>query len=118
MNNKSRLRRGVVIALALTVLSIVMAAKNPNRDVLQDQNFRLLNLERRVDLLQQRVDYVERVQQSQAMKETGGAGPAVLELQRQQLSLAEQQVTLQRQMLELQKKIDNLTERKPEPKKK
>jgi len=59
--------------------------------------------------LQIRVDTVERAFQSQALSNTGSSNvstQALLELQRQQLSLAEQLVTMQRQMLELRKEID------------
>jgi hypothetical protein len=73
-----------------------------------------MNIERRLDQLQIRVDTVERAFQSQAMNNSGSSNystQALLELQRQQLSLAEQVVTMQKQMLELRKEIDRQASR-------
>ena len=73
-----------------------------------------MNIERKLDQLQIRVDTVERAFQSQALSNTGSSNvstQALLELQRQQLSLAEQLVTMQRQMLELKKEIDRQASR-------
>lgn len=79
----------------------------------QDQTYRLMNVERRLDQMQIRVDYLERNLQTASLNNTSSniTSSAILELQRQQLSLAEQIVTMQRQMLEMKKEIDRLSER-------
>ena len=87
----------------------------------QDINYRLINVERRLDQLQQRVDFIERNIQNQNLSNTNSANNStaiVLELQRQQLALAEQIVTLEKRMLEQQKTIDQLREGTPEKKEK
>ena len=85
----------------------------------QDQTFRLINIERRLDQLQTRIDYLDRAQQSQSI--TGPSSNAttasILELQRQNLSMAEQLVTMQRKMLEMKKTIDQLMEQHRQPEK-
>lgn len=104
-----------VIGLALIATTGSSAHSTPQ----QDPTFRLLNVERRLDQLQTRVDFVERAVQNQSSQTATGssfANQAVLDLQRQQLSLAEQLVTMQRQMLEMQKTIDRLTERERDAK--
>ncbi len=87
----------------------------PNTDSrTQDQTFRLMNIERRLDQLQSRVDFIERAIQNREMRSAASPNvstEALLELQRQQLSLAEQLVTMQRRMLEMQKAIDRLASR-------
>lgn len=114
--------------LILVSLIALLAITTPTADYAQDPSFRLMNVERRLDQLQIRVDYVERAQQAQSLNTTAANAtpPLVLELQRQQLSLADQLVTMQRQMLEMQKTIDRLSdksgglekklEEKPKPK--
>lgn len=86
----------------------------------QDQSFRLINIERRLDQLQTRIDYLDRAQQSQSITgpSSNGTTASILELQRQNLSLAEQLVTMQKQMLELQKAIDRLAGQNLQPEKK
>lgn len=85
----------------------------------QDLTFRLLNIERRLDQLQQRVDSVERAQLNQSLGPPGrAAGPSietVLEMQRQQLVTAEQVTLVQRQLLELRKQVDQLAAASAEP---
>ncbi len=112
------------LAFALLLLA-AFAVATPSAGQIQDQSFRFSNIERRVDQLQTRIDYLERAQQSQSLNNSnsGTATAAVLELQRQHLSLAEQMVTMQKQMLEMQKTIDRLSEQvrpadKPEKKEK
>ncbi|MBS1788364.1 MAG: hypothetical protein JST85_11620 [Acidobacteria bacterium] len=108
----------------LVLLLAVLAITTPTADYAQDPNFRLMNVERRLDQLQMRIDFVERAQQALSLNATGNqmTPAAVLELQRQQLSMADQMVTMQKQMLEMQKAIDRLSEkvggqeRKPEEK--
>ncbi|HQR31906.1 MAG TPA: hypothetical protein PLK30_04145 [Blastocatellia bacterium] len=99
--------------LAILVLVVaLLAIKTPTADYTQDPNFRLMNVERRLDQLQMRIDFVERAQQAQSINATGNMTPAaVLELQRQQISMAEQMVLMQKQMLELQKALDRLSEK-------
>ena len=99
--------------LAILVLVVaLLAIKTPTADYTQDPNFRLMNVERRLDQLQMRIDFVERAQQAQSINATGNMTPAaVLELQRQQISMAEQMVLMQKQMLELQKTLDRLSEK-------
>lgn len=86
----------------------------------QDPTFRLMTLERRVDQLQQRLDFVERNQQTQTLNAGNTRNynnELLLEIQRQQLSLAQQNVELQQRILEMQKTLDRLTEqsKKAEP---
>lgn len=73
----------------------------------QDVTFRMLNLERRCDQLQQRVDSLERLLQNQAM--AGVADPnreLTLDMQRQQLSFQQQMLAAQQLQLELKKALD------------
>ena len=97
----------------LVLLVALLAIPTPTADFVQDPSFRLMNVERRLDQLQIRVDYVERAQQAQSLNTTAANAtqPLVMELQRQQNSMAEQLVLMQRQMLELQKTIDRLSEK-------
>jgi hypothetical protein len=117
----------VFAAIVLLLVSLAPAPATSNNA--QDLTFRLMNIERRLDQLQLRVDGVERTYQSQALNNTGSSNvstQALLELQQQQLSLAQQLVTMQKQMLELRKEIDlqaarekdqgKDTEKKDEPK--
>jgi predicted nucleic acid-binding Zn-ribbon protein len=81
----------------------------------QDVTFRLLNLERRCDQLQQRVDFLER-QQQQSLSSLNNAAndpnrELIVEFQRQLLSLNQQLLDQQRQQLELRKALDRQTER-------
>lgn len=106
--------------MILILLFVALLPPEPTAGQGQDLTFRLMNIERRMDQLQTRVDYIERSQQSQALNNSSGnntATAAVLELQRQQLSLAEQILTMQKQMLEMQKKLDRLAP-PPTPEKK
>lgn len=109
--------RSIRFSTNLTIVVSLLASlaiTTPTADIsLQDPNFRLMNVERRLDQLQMRVDFVERAQQAQSLNSTGAnmTPAAVLELQRQQISMGEQMVLMQRQMLEMQKTIDKLSER-------
>ena len=104
------------------IVVFAIAATPASATVSQDVQFRLINIERRLDQIQQRVDFLERSIQNNAASpqvDTSLLTQSILETQRQQLMLAEQVVTMQKQMLELQKKIDQLSEKKdPELKKK
>ncbi|MBI1760864.1 MAG: hypothetical protein HYR56_05435 [Acidobacteria bacterium] len=93
--------------------SLLLLAATTSSAPQQDPTYRLMTLERRVDQLQQRLDYVERNQQNQSLNVDNGRNynnELLRELQRQQLSLAQQSVELQQRMLELQKRIDSLNE--------
>ncbi len=107
MINQTFKRLAWVSGLALCLLATSSAAPQ------QDQTFRLMTLERRVDQLQQRVDALDRAQMNQSLN-TGSAtnynNELLLEIQRQQLSLARQNVELQQRVLEMQKTIDRLAE--------
>lgn len=109
--------RSIRFSTNLTIVVSLLASlaiTTPTADIsLQDPNFRLMNVERRLDQLQMRVDFVERAQQAQSLNSTSTnmTPAAVLELQRQQISMGEQMVLMQRQMLEMQKTIDRLSER-------
>ncbi len=121
--NKFLTRRPTGIRLTAIIFFVIIATPaSASINAPQDVQFRLINIERRIDQLQQRVDFIERSQQSSVASpsaDTSLLTQAILETQRQQLSLAEQIVTMQKQMLEMQKRIDQLSEKeKPEPKKK
>jgi hypothetical protein len=106
--------KSATIFAAGVLLSVSLAPATTTGTNAQDMTFRLMNIERRLDQLQIRVDTVERAFQSQAMNNSGSSNystQALLELQRQQLSLAEQVVTMQKQMLELRKEIDRQASR-------
>ena len=105
-------------AIILLLVSLAPAPATSNNA--QDLNFRLINIERKVDQLQIRVDAVERAFQNQALSNTGQSNvsnQALLELQRLQLSISEQLVTMQKQMLELKKEIDRQASRENDQKK-
>lgn len=97
----------------IVLLIALLAITTPTADYSQDPNFRLMNVERRLDQLQMRIDFVERAQQAQSLNSTSASmtPAAVLELQRQQIGMGEQMVLMQRQMLEMQKTIDRLSEK-------
>ncbi len=117
LNSKIILRVFLIVPASI----ILMAAARPAADFSQDLNFRLINIERRLDQLQQRVDFTERAQQNQAINNAGRSSISseiVLEIQRQQLSLAGQMVSMEKKILELQKNVDQLRERNPEKKEK
>jgi hypothetical protein len=102
----------IFAAIVLLLASLAPAITTSNNA--QDLTFRLMNIERKLDQLQIRVDAIERAFQSQALSNSGSSNvstQALLELQRQQLSLAEQLVTMQKQMLELKKEIDRQASR-------
>lgn len=114
------------IAVALLLAASAVAPSTIAHS--QDQSFRLINIERRLDQLQGRLDFLERARQNQSLNDINSANvstQAVLDLQRQQLALADQVVTMQRRLLEMQKALDQLAERggappklKPEKKEK
>src|SRR5215470_18620389 len=106
--------KSAAIFAAIALLSAGLTPATVTSNNAQDPTFRLMNIERKVDQLQIRVDAVERAVQTQALSNTGSSNvstQALLELQTQQLSLAQQVVTMQRQMLELRKDIDRQASR-------
>jgi len=112
--------KSLVIILAMTAIFVIFAPTATIGGGAQDLTFRLMNIERRLDQLQSRVDIIERTLQNQAMSSAGSSSVStqmLLELQRQQLQLAEQLVTMQKQMLEMQKAIDRLSERRTDQEK-
>ena len=117
MNNRPKttalswLRRAA-ISLALVACA---ALANSTAQVNPDLNFRLLNIERRVDQLQIRVDTIDRAQQLQATSTNNQSAmtETLLETQRQQLALAREVALMQQQMLQLQKTVDQLSARLP-----
>jgi hypothetical protein len=114
-----QLKRSAGVFLSITVLLSLLSITAPTGDLTQDVNFRLGNIERRLDQVQQRVDFIERAVQNQSFNrasESNTATAAVLEMQRKQLSLAEQVLLLERRMLEMQKTIDRMREESRETK--
>jgi hypothetical protein len=94
---------------AIIILAVSLSPATATGNNAQDLNFRLLNIERKLDTLQLRVDAVERVVQSQALSNTGSSNvstQALLELQQQQLLVSQQLLAMQKQMLELRKQVD------------
>ena len=112
-----KLLKGVAPLMAIVLLLISLAPTPATSGNTQDLTFRLMNIERRQDQLQSRVDIIERTLQNQAMSSAnssnapGVSAQALFELQQRQLLLAEQLVTMQKQMLELQKAIDRQASR-------
>lgn len=104
-------------ALLLCGLLILLATTpSPNRATVsaqQDLTFRLINLERQVESLQSRVDFLERMVRSTPTSPATDplASTQMIDLQRQLLALAEQQIIMQTQLLELKKSVDRLTEK-------
>jgi hypothetical protein len=119
---REQLKRSARGFLSITALLLLLSITTPTGDLTQDVNFRLLNIERRVDQMQQRVDYIERTLQNQSFSNrTTTTDPsisttAILELQRKQLSQAEQILLLEKRMLEIQKTIAGMREGNPEVK--
>jgi hypothetical protein len=106
-----QIKRSARVFLIITALLSLLSITTPTGDLAQDVNFRLVNIERRIDQVQQRVDFIERTLQNQSFNRASDANAstsAVLEMQRKQLSLAEQVLMLERRMLEMQKTIDRM----------
>jgi hypothetical protein len=92
-----------------------------------DQDFRIINIERRLEQLQVRLDMIERTQQNQAVSASNSSATieALLQMQRQQIELLQEVTLLQQRVLQLQKTVDQLSTRvtgqekgeKPEEKK-
>ncbi|HEX5082571.1 MAG TPA: hypothetical protein VFY40_11030 [Blastocatellia bacterium] len=98
-----------ILFAAIVILAVSLSPATATSNNAQDLNFRLLNIERKLDTVQLRVDAVERVVQSQALNNTGSSNvstQALLELQQQQLLVSQQLLAMQKQMLELRKQVD------------
>jgi hypothetical protein len=96
--------------LRTATLTAMLLAPGYSSTAEQDAAFRIVNIERRLDQLQQRVDFVERQQQNQPQVRPASISPElVLEIQRQTISLQQQMVLAQEQILKLQKAVDELT---------
>jgi hypothetical protein len=112
--------KSAAIFAAIVLLLVSLAPAPATSNNAQDLTFRLINIERKLDQMQIRVDAIERAFQSQALSNTGSSNAstqALLELQQQQLSLAAQLLTMQKQMLELKKEIDRQASRESDQKK-
>jgi hypothetical protein len=111
-----QLKRIAGLFLSITAVLLLLSVTTPTGDLQQDVNFRLINVERRLDQMQQRLDYVERTLQNQSFNTrptdltSNTTTTALLELERKHLSLAQQVVLLEKRMLELQKSIDRMQE--------
>src|SRR5436190_6309372 len=90
--------RSIRYSLNITITILLLASlipPTPTAGQGQDLTFRLMNIERRLDQMQARVDFLERVQQSPTINQSSNmTTTAVLDLQRQQLSIAEQILTM------------------------
>jgi hypothetical protein len=76
---------------------------------------RLSNIERRLDQVQNRVDSVEREQRMSSISGSSRSDVSqatVLELQRQQNSIAQEVILMQQKMLEMTKALDALNDEK------
>jgi len=101
--------KSAAILAAIVLLSVSLAPATVTSNNAQDVTFRLINIERKLDQLQIRVDTVERAFQSQSLNNTGSSNAStqvLLDLQQQQFSLAQQLLTMQKQMLEMRKELD------------
>src|SRR5262245_55847143 len=108
-----QIKRSARVFLIITALLSRLSITTQTRDLTQDVSFRVSNIERRLDQVQQRVDFIERNLQNQSFNratDSNAATAAVLEMQRKQLTLAEQVLRLEQRMLEMQKTIDLMRE--------
>jgi hypothetical protein len=99
----------VMLFAAIILLSVSLSPASATSNNAQDLTFRLMNIERKLDTLQLRVDGIERVVQNQAISNTGASNAStqgLLELQQQQLLLGQQLLAMQKQMLDLKKEIE------------
>jgi hypothetical protein len=108
--------KSAAIFAVIVLLSASLSPATGAGNNAQDLTFRLMNIERKLDQLQFRVDAVERVVQSQSLSNSNAGSSnistqALLELQQQQFSLAQQLITMQKQMLEMRKEIDRQASR-------
>jgi hypothetical protein len=103
-----------MIFAGIILLSVSLSPTTATGNNAQDLSFRLMNIERKIDQVQLRVDAVERMVQNQAISNTGSSNvstQALLDLQQQQFSLVQQVITMQKQMLEMRKELDRQASR-------
>ncbi len=94
------------------ILTLGAGAPEARTSAQQDLTFRIINLERQVETLRMRVDFLEQNSRQPVVVDQPGSSPAsTIDLQRQILALAEQQVLIQTQLLELKKSVDRLSEK-------
>jgi hypothetical protein len=101
--------KSAMLFAAVILLSVSLSPATATSNNAQDLTFRLMNIERKLDTLQLRVDGVERVVQNQAISNTGSSNAstqAMIELQQQQLLMGQQLLAMQKQMLELKKEVE------------
>lgn len=103
-----KLKGSARVFLSITALLFLLSDTTRTGDLQQDLNFRLMNLERRFDQLQIRVNFIERTVQTQSLNKPNDSTAVVLDLQRKQISLTEQIVLLEKRMFEMQKTIDQM----------
>jgi hypothetical protein len=99
----------VMLFVAIVLLSVSLSPATATSNNTQDLTFRLMNIERKLDTLQLRIDGIERTVQNQAINNTGSSNAstqALLELQQQQLLMGQQMLAVQKQMLDLKKEIE------------
>jgi hypothetical protein len=101
-----KLKGSARIFLSITALLFLLSDTTRTGDLQQDLTFRLGNLERRLDQMQIRVNFVERAVQGQSLNKPNDSTAVILELQRKQLSLSEQVLLLENRLFEMQKAID------------
>ncbi|MEK7830282.1 MAG: hypothetical protein AAB401_04305, partial [Acidobacteriota bacterium] len=68
--------RSIRFSTNLTIVFLLLASlaiATPTADYSQDSNYRLMNVERKLDQLQMRIDFVERAQQAQSLNATGAS---------------------------------------------
>lgn len=102
-----KLSRSPWLILAVIVLLSVLGSAAPT----QMLESRISTIERRLDQIQSRVDSVEREQRMSSMSSSSRSDVSqatVLELQRQQNSIAQEMILMQQKMLELNKALDAL----------
>ncbi|MCW5967746.1 MAG: hypothetical protein KIT57_04470 [Blastocatellales bacterium] len=100
-------------AASLLLAALAPAALRPESAV-QNLEFRLMAIERRLDQLQSRVDVVESQQRMSGLQSSNppvALTESVLELQSRQLSQEQQIIGLQQHLLALRKQIDTLAEK-------
>ena len=114
MPTKERPWRQFIPLLLILLLALTLPVSQPATFAQQDLTFRLINLEREVETLRTRVDFLERMVRNTTPADPlalSSSNQSMVEIQRQLLALAEQQIIMQTQMLELRKAVDELREK-------
>ena len=108
--NKSLWWRRAILGMVI----LVWVTMPTSTAQVNDHEFRLTNVERRLDQVQLRIEMIEREQRTQALntpRSTSTSTETLLEMQRQYLSMAQQMAVMQKQLFELQKTVDQLSGR-------